>query len=107
MSESHSARRSNRLLLFWRFMLAGPLVFVCSVAVMGGAAVLIPPGPATINHVAIPLVLFPGVWALLFFYACLETRLSRCSAALLLLVVANGGLIGWHFWNTAQLTAAT
>lgn len=106
MSELTSPDTPNRSARLWRFVLAGPVVFLVSVLVMGGAAVLIPPGPATINHVAIPLVLFPAVWALLFFYACLEPRLFRCAASLTGLALSNTVLIVWHFWNTAQLAAA-
>lgn len=105
MSETGLSETAPSSSLFWRFVLAGPLVFLVAVAVMGGAAVLIPPGPATINHVAIPLVIFPGVWAILFFYACLETRLWRCFLSLAVLALINSGLIAWHFWNTAQLAA--
>lgn len=95
------SRRSR----FLRGVLAGPLVFLCSVAVMGGLAVLIPPGPALINNVAVPLVLFPGAWGLLFFYACLDVKLLRAYAVVAGLMLLNGGLIGWHFIQTAEAAA--
>ena len=97
-----SASRRSR---WWRAMLAGPLVFLCSVAVMGGLAVVIPPGPALINNVAVPLVLFPGAWGLLFFYACLDLKLLRAYAVVVGLLLTNGGLIAWHFIQTAQAVA--
>lgn len=99
---SEIAENSPRRTFWWRVVLAGPLVFLCSVAVMGGAAIVIPPGPAMINNIALPLVLFPGAWGALFFYACLDEKLVRAYAVVVALIVANGGLIGWHFAQTAQ-----
>lgn len=99
---SDLVQTAPRRAFWWRVVLAGPLVFLCSVALMGGSAVLIPPGPAQINNVALPLVLFPGAWGMLFFYACLDAQLVRAYAVVTALTMSSGGLIAWHFVQTAQ-----
>jgi hypothetical protein len=81
---------------FWRILLAGPLVFVTAILVMAGAAVWLPPGAADINNIVIPLVLFPGIWAALFFYACLAQHLKRAYGFLGFLSLSQAGLIVTH-----------
>jgi len=73
-----------------RWVLAGPGVLVVAVLALGALPTLWPPGAAGVNHVAFPLVLFPAIWALLFFYVLLEERLLRAGAVLLVLGVATG-----------------
>jgi hypothetical protein len=85
---------------FWRILLAGPLVFVTAMLVMAGAAVWFPPGSAKINNIVIPLVLFPGIWAALFFYACLDRRLNRAYWLLGLLLLSQAGLVVTHIMTT-------
>lgn len=82
--------------LFWRILLAGPLVFLAAIMVMAGAAVWLPPGTAQINNIVIPLVLFPAIWVALFFYACLDQRLKRAYWLLGLLSLSQAGLIMMH-----------
>lgn len=40
----------------------------------------IPEGAAAINHLALPLVLFPAILAALLFHACLDHSLIRVAA---------------------------
>lgn len=79
-----------------RGILAGPLVFVCAFAVMCGASVWLPAGPARLDNIAIPLVLFPGIWAILFFYCYLTNNLGRAYAVVLLLLCTHLALIAWQ-----------
>ena len=60
-----------------RIFLAGPLALVCSIAIMGGSLVWLPPGAGGVNHIVLPILLYPAVWTGLFFYACFERRLGR------------------------------
>jgi hypothetical protein len=61
---------------FWlRVLLAGPLVILTSVVVMLGGALWLPQGAAEIDHLMLPIVLFPAIWAVLFF-----SRMSRSKA---------------------------
>ncbi|WP_206613530.1 hypothetical protein [Parahaliea mediterranea] len=76
--------------LIARWIVAGPLVLIASILVMAGMTVWFPEGAAGINHLAFPLLLFPAIWALLFFYALLDARPWRAGAVILALAVANG-----------------
>lgn len=88
-----SGRRSRRR--FWaRVLLAGPLVFVCAGLVMAGGALWLPAGPARIDNLVLPIVLFPAIWAALFFYTSLDRRLGRAYAVTLALCAANAVMIG-------------
>lgn len=90
---THLARRWSRGLL------AGPFAFVTAAAVMAGGAVWVPRGAAQIDNIVLPIVLFPAIWALLFFYTCLDRRLLRAWALTLALLALNALLIAGEFVN--------
>lgn len=75
-------------------ILAGPLVLTCSILIMGGGLLWVPPGAGGVNHIVLPIVLFPAIWIGLFFYACFERRLWRGYS-----IVA--GLIALHIFLIA------
>lgn len=72
-----------------RIILAGPLAFVCSIAVMGGSLVWMPPGDGGVNHIVLPITLYPAIWTALFFYACFDRNLARG-------YMVVGGLLALH-----------
>lgn len=91
-----------------RTLLAGPLVFLCAFIVVCAASIWLPPGPALIDNIAIPLVLFPAVWAVLFFYCYLTSSLKRAYALLTLLLLTHAALIAWQIsQHSAGLAGAT
>lgn len=92
MSEA-SARRAPWL----RVLLAGPLVFVCASLVMAGGALWLPGGAAGIDNLVLPVLLFPAIWAALFFYACLAPRLARAYGVIAALALLHLALLGAHF----------
>ncbi|MFO1106666.1 MAG: hypothetical protein U1E34_11240 [Amaricoccus sp.] len=71
-----------------RWILAGPVALVASLATMMAMPLWVPAGAAGVNDIALPLVLLPLIWAAPFFYACLEPDLAR--GAVLLSVIALG-----------------
>ncbi len=79
-----------------RWLLAGPLVFVVAGLVMSGGALWVPDGPAQIDNIVLPIVLFPAIWALLFFYASLDRRLGRAYTVVLGLGLFHALLIARH-----------
>ncbi len=79
-----------------RIALAGPGAVVATLLVVLGMAVWVPPGPAGIDQIAIPLLLIPLVWAALFFHACLDRSLRRVALVALALSAVNGTAIVWH-----------
>ena len=89
----------------WRWLrifLVGPLVFLSAFLAVCGASVYLPAGPARIDNVAIPLVLFPAIWALLFFYSYLDSRLIRAYTVVLLVLGANLALVLLHISGGSQ-----
>lgn len=56
----------------------------------------IAPGAGKINNIILPLVLFPLIWAGLFFYACLEIKLVRAYSVMAMLVAIQLGLLAAH-----------
>lgn len=84
------ARRQRAWL---RGLLAGPVVFLAAALVMCGAALWLPKGAAQIDNIVLPIVLFPAIWAALFFYAMLDRKLWRAWLITLLLAAANGAAI--------------
>jgi len=82
-----------------RFILAGPAVFITAIAVMAGATVWFPQGAAEVDNIVIPLVLFPAIWAVLFFYACLDRYLKRAYAVIIMLLLVQIGLIAGQLFG--------
>ena len=80
-----------------RGILAGPVVFITSAVVMAGGALWIPKGAASIDNIVLPIVLFPAIWAALFFYACLDRKLGRAWIVTVALLAINAGMIGMEF----------
>ncbi|NKF21234.1 hypothetical protein [Solimonas marina] len=80
-----------------RVLLAGPLVLLCAALVMAGGAIWLPKGAAQINNLLLPVLLFPAIWAVLFFYASLALRLRRAYAVIGIICVLQLVLIGGHF----------
>ena len=64
-------------LISGRFWLAGPAAFLLSVAVMLGMAIWFPKGAANVDNIVLPMILFPLIWAIIFFYAYLDRNLKR------------------------------
>ncbi|WP_206362950.1 hypothetical protein [Stenotrophobium rhamnosiphilum] len=94
-----SANKSSRGRAWSRGILAGPVCFIVSALVMAGAALWYPEGPAHINNIAVPIALFPAIWAVLFFYLMLDKKLGRAWTVALVLLAVHTGLIGHHFYE--------
>jgi hypothetical protein len=90
MLRGHAGRSAD---FWWRILLAGPVVALTSFAMLCGGTQWMPAGAAGIDHLALPLVLFPAIWAALFFHACLERRLARAYAVHGVLLLANAALV--------------
>lgn len=76
-----------------RFWLAGPATLTIAVLIMAAMSLWLPHGNANIDHLVMPLILFPFIWAAVFFYVILEVQLKRLYLIMLLLFLVNGGLV--------------
>lgn len=75
-----------------RWLLAGPGAILATLATMMAAPVWLPPGAVGINHLAFPILLAPLIWAVPFFYACLEENLPRGVAVIVGATLAQGAV---------------
>jgi hypothetical protein len=76
--------------------LAGPLALFASVLILSGMLTWLPPGAGGVDHIVLPILLFPAIWTGLFFYGCFERSLWRGYALLGGLSVFNILLIAVH-----------
>lgn len=79
-----------------RFWLAGPIALLAAIVVMLGMAVWFPVGRGNIDNIVLPLVLFPLIWASLFFSAYLAQRLSRVAGIFFLILIVNCLVLWLH-----------
>ncbi|MDB5970196.1 MAG: hypothetical protein JWQ90_2646 [Hydrocarboniphaga sp.] len=94
MQATSNSPPSSRL---WpRIVLAGPLAFITAGLIMGGGALWLPEGAEHIDNLVLPIVLFPAIWALVFFYACLDRRIGRAYWVVLIAALVNAALIARH-----------
>lgn len=75
--------------LILRCIAAGPLTLFAALATMAAAPVILPSGAAGIDHLILPILLFPAFWAAYFFYALLERNPVRGFAVITVMILAN------------------
>ncbi len=93
-------KRKRRAIVI-RWILAGPVTLAVAVAVMATMPLWFPQGAAGIDHLILPLILFPALWAVAFFYACLAENLTRAGVILIGLLIVNAATAGWAVWGAA------
>lgn len=76
-----------------RWLLAGPGALAATAATMMAMPVWLPAGAAGVDNLAYPILLLPLLWAVPFFYACLEENLPRGVAVILGATLAQGALV--------------
>ena len=82
-----------------RFWLSGPATLVVTLLVMLAMAAWFPPGIGKVNNIIVPLVMFPLIWAALFFYTYLTQRMQSAWWLLVVLAVVNGVILAFQFWG--------
>lgn len=75
-----------------RWVLAGPVTLIVTIAIMAGMTVWWPPGAAGIDQIGMPLILSPVIWVCVFVYALLDDNLGRACLVMLALILGNGVL---------------
>lgn len=76
-----------------RFLVAGPLALLASIAVLAGMPHWLPEGPGRVDNLVFPVILFPLIWALAFFYACLAADIVQAALILCLVIAAQVAII--------------
>lgn len=85
------------IFLSGRFWLAGPVAFILAVLVMLGMAIWFPGGAAGLNNVVLPMIAFPLIWAVIFFYAYLDRNTKRVALAFSCIALVHAALLIAHF----------
>ena len=80
-----------------RFWLTGPATLIVSFIVMLAMAAWFPPGVGKVNNIIVPLVMFPLIWAWLFFYTYLTDNCRRAWGMLIGLFMINGAILAAQF----------
>jgi hypothetical protein len=92
-----SVTRASRWRLAARIALAGPIALLLSAMILAGMPLWLPRGVAGVDHIILPLILLPAVWAALFFYAVLDRSLVRVAFVALVIGAAHGVMLVSHF----------
>jgi len=90
----------------WRYLtsarvwLAGPVTLIVSVLIMAAMSLWLPEGNANIDHLVVPVILFPLIWSAVFFYVLLENNIKIVSNVMAVLFLVNGiavlaSILGW------------
>ena len=80
-----------------RFWLAGHAAFLLAIMVMLGMATWFPKGAAEVDNLILPMISFPLIWSVLFFYAYLERSLKRVGIVVLVTTVLHVMFLFIHF----------
>ncbi|MEM9370057.1 MAG: hypothetical protein AAGA26_02750 [Pseudomonadota bacterium] len=80
-----------------RWLTGGPGAFIATILIMAVMPLWMPQGAAKIDHIVMPVVLFPLIWCLIFLYTCLEENLSRSVAVIVGLILVHTGFVASAF----------
>ncbi|MEM7188868.1 MAG: hypothetical protein AAF439_04585 [Pseudomonadota bacterium] len=76
-----------------RWILAGPVALVLAVVTMAAMPFWVPAGPANLDHLAFPILLFPLIWTITVLYPCMDEKLPRAVTIILGLTIVQTLLI--------------
>lgn len=76
-----------------RWLLGGPMAVLIAILTMGAMPLWFPAGAAGVDHLIFPLILFPALWAVPFFYAILTENLRRAALVMTGLAIVNAACI--------------
>lgn len=102
-----SAVARDRRQLWARVALAGPVTVLLSVLIFAGMPLWLPRGSAGIDHIVLPLILLPAVWAVLFFHAVLDRSLVRVALVALAIGIGQVAMLAVHFAWPSPITSTS
>lgn len=83
-----------------RWLLGGPMAVLIAILAMGAMPLWFPSGAAGVDHLIFPLILFPALWAIPFFYAILAENLRRATLVMTGFAILNAAGIA-VLWTTS------
>ncbi|MDX2307106.1 MAG: hypothetical protein NW216_02590 [Hyphomicrobium sp.] len=76
-----------------RALVAGPLALAAAVTTLAAMPHYVPAGAGRIDNLVLPVIAFPLVWSISFFYACLADDVPRAAKTLAVVTVAQLAVI--------------
>lgn len=76
-----------------RWLVAGPLALIASLAVMAAMPHWVPAGSGRVDNLVFPVLGFPLIWSVFFFYACLADRPSFAAGILSAVIALQAAII--------------
>jgi hypothetical protein len=74
--------------------------------IFAGMPLWLPRGAAGIDHIVLPLLLLPAVWAILFFHAVLDRSLVRVALVAVAIGAVHTVMLVTHFATPPAASAA-
>jgi hypothetical protein len=102
-----AAPPTSRWQLGARIALAGPVAVLLSVLIFAGMPLWLPRGAAGIDHIVMPLILLPAVWAVLFFHAVLDRSLARVALVAAAIGIGHVAMLAVHFAAPSPITSTS
>lgn len=81
----------------WRWVLAGPVAILLAILSMAALPAALPQGRGGVDHLVLPVMLFPLLWSLFLVWPVSTDRLRRCAITYGVLCVAFITLILLQF----------
>ena len=106
MAQALQAAAQIRTRRWARVLLAGPGAIVVTLALLAGMPLWLPGGAAGIDNLAVPLVLAPLIWAVLFFHACLDRNVKRVALVAGALFLVHGALVATRLMTPPAVEAS-
>ncbi|MEM9060860.1 MAG: hypothetical protein AAGD13_10410 [Pseudomonadota bacterium] len=75
--------------LTMRWILAGPIALILSIVTMAAMPFWFPEGAAGVDHLAMPVVIFPLIWTVALMYPCIEDNMPRATLIMLAALFAQ------------------
>lgn len=76
-----------------RTLVAGPLALLASIAVLAAMPHWMPEGPGRVDNLVFPVMGFPLIWAVIFFYACLVEDALKAARVLAVVIIMQLAII--------------
>lgn len=79
--------------LTMRWILAGPIAFILAIVTMAAMPFWLPEGPAGVDHLAMPVIIFPLIWTVTLMYPCLDDNVPRATLIMVAATVLQIGAV--------------
>lgn len=95
MSDSDSAPKPKKraFLTDVKFWLAGSMALLLAIFVVASMALWLTEGMAASHYWMIPIILFPLIWSVAFFYPILDNNIRRASLVMTVTLMVSAGLL--------------